>query len=103
VLEHGFGLVIKAAVLQGADEIAYGFAFNADIWCEDVVANGKLAGKDLNASSMQKRREGAAEFSNVDYHGRWSRCCCKPSATGNAGVDGSKELFLRILHASIVS
>lgn len=70
MLEHCFGLVEEAPVLEGGDEIADGFAFDAYCGCGDVVADCEHAGDDDHAAAVEEGWKGGAKFADVDNYSR---------------------------------
>ena len=102
VLEHGFGLVEEAAGLEGGDEVFDGFALDADLRREHVVAYREHAGDDDVGAAVEEGGEGGAEFANVDDDAG-GLCCRGEAATAcDAGVDCAEERFLRVFCRSVV-
>lgn len=96
MLQHGFCLVEEPPVFEGGDEIADGFAFDADGGGEDVVADCEHAGDDDHAAAVKEGGEGGAEFSDVDDDAGRFGGGCQTATASNAGVDCAEKLFLRV-------
>lgn len=67
VLQHCLGLVEEPAVLEGGDQVRDGFAFDADLRGEHVVAYCEHAGDDDYRASVQEGWKRGSEFADVDY------------------------------------
>lgn len=70
MLRHGLGLVVEAAVAEGGNEITDGLALDTDVWGEDIVTDGDLAGYNDHIIAMEEGWQGAAEFAHVDDDAR---------------------------------
>lgn len=99
VVEHGFRLVEEAAVFEGADEVADGFALDADVGGEHVVADGEHAGDYHHVAAVQEGGEGGAEFAHVDDDPGGFGGGGEAAAARDAGVDCAEELLLRVVGA----
>lgn len=76
VLEHALRLIEETAVLEGGDEIAHRFPFDADVGGKYVVGHGQHAGYDDVRPPVEEGRERRTKFSHVDdYTGRLRSSC----------------------------
>ena len=66
MLEHRLGLVEEAAVFEGGDQVADGFALDANVGCDHVVTYCEHAGDDLHSAAVQERGQGRAELADID-------------------------------------
>lgn len=96
VLEHGLGLGEEAAVFEGGDEVADGFALDADGGREDVVADGEHAWDYYHGPPVQERGQRGAELAHVDYDAGGCGGGGEAAAAGDAGVDRAEELLLGV-------
>ena len=102
MLQHGLCLVEEAPVLEGGDEVAHGFALDADGGAKHIVADSEHAGDDYHAAAVQEGWEGAAEFADIDDDAGGLGCGGEAAATGDACVDCSEELLLGVVRAFTV-
>lgn len=96
VLQHRLGLVVQPPVFETADQVFHAFALDADVRCEDVVADGQEAGDDYYAGAVQEGGEGRAEFAHVDDDAGGLGGGGEAPAAGDARVDRAEEGFLRV-------
>lgn len=70
MLEHRLGLIEETAVFEGGDKVANGFALDADVGCDHVVAYCEHAGDDLHGAAVEERGQGRTEFADIDDDAR---------------------------------
>lgn len=70
MLEHRLGLVEEAAVFEGGDQVADGFALDADVGGDHVVAYCEHAGDYLHGAAVEERGQGRAELADIDDDAR---------------------------------
>ena len=97
VLQHRLGLVEQPPVFERGDEIAYGFALDADLRREHVVADSQRAGYDDHGPAVEQGGQRGAEFSHVNDHAGGLGRGGEATATSDTRVDRSQELFLWII------
>ena len=66
VLQHRLRLVEEPAVFERADEVAHGFALDADAGREHVVADCEHAGDDEHVAAVEEGGERGAEFADIN-------------------------------------